>query len=87
MMSKAELGRRAGISVLTVDRIERGENARLSTLRKILEALGVPIQDREKVFPTCEESANGAAEKKSQSNENDGLGKVIDITSPPCNRR
>lgn len=51
MLSKAELARRAGVSVLTIDRIERGERCRHSTKRKILEALGIDIVDRQKVFP------------------------------------
>lgn len=51
MMSKAELARRAGVSVLTIDRIERCEDSRHATKRKILEALGIDIVDRQKVFP------------------------------------
>lgn len=56
MMSKAELARRAGMSVLTIDRIERGERSRHVTKRKILEALGIDIIDKEKVFPPPEKS-------------------------------
>ncbi|MBU1119355.1 helix-turn-helix domain-containing protein [Patescibacteria group bacterium] len=51
MMSKAELARRAEVSVLTVDRIERGENCRMGTMRKLLEAMGIPIVRRIEVFP------------------------------------
>jgi len=51
MMSKAELARRANLSVLTIDRIERGERCRHSTKRKILEALGIDVMDRHLVFP------------------------------------
>lgn len=51
MLSKAELSRRAGLSVLTIDRIERGASCRHITKRKILQALGIEIADREKVFP------------------------------------
>jgi len=40
MMSKAELARRAGMSTLTIDRVERGLPCRMDTKRKILEALG-----------------------------------------------
>lgn len=50
LMSKSELARKAGISVVTVDRIERGENCRLETMRKIILALGFSIEDRDKVF-------------------------------------
>jgi len=50
MLSKAELARKAGVSTLTIDRIEDGKLARLDTKRKILLALGVKLTDRDKVF-------------------------------------
>lgn len=50
LMSKAELARRAGISPITVDRIERGYHCRLDTMRKIILALGLKPSDRDKVF-------------------------------------
>jgi DNA-binding XRE family transcriptional regulator len=50
LMSKAELARRAGVSVLTIDRVERGQNCRLDTKRKIILALGLKVQDKDKVF-------------------------------------
>lgn len=50
MMSKAELARRANLSVLTVDRIEKGFGCRMDTKRKILEALGLTLPDRIRVF-------------------------------------
>ncbi len=50
MMSKAELARKAGLSVLTVSRIEKGYNCRMDTKRKILKALGLKLSDRRKVF-------------------------------------
>jgi DNA-binding XRE family transcriptional regulator len=52
MMSKAELARRAGLSALTIDRIEAGRPCRLDTKRKILLALGLKISDKDKVFGT-----------------------------------
>jgi DNA-binding XRE family transcriptional regulator len=55
MMSKAELARRAGLSTLTVDRVERGMSCRMDTKRKILEALGLKPQDRVMVFGDAEE--------------------------------
>lgn len=51
LMSKAELARKAGVSPLTIDRIERGEKCRLSTMRKIILALGLNVADRARVFP------------------------------------
>ena len=50
MMSKAELARRANLSVLTVDRVEKGFGCRVNTKRKILEALGLSLADRIRVF-------------------------------------
>ena len=50
MMSKAELARRAGMSTLTIDRVERGLPCRMDTKRKILEALGLKPSDRVMVF-------------------------------------
>ena len=50
MMSKAELARKAGLSTLTIDRIESGRPCRLDTKRRILMALGMRVADRDKVF-------------------------------------
>jgi len=50
MMSKAELARRANLSVLTIDRVEKGFGCRMDTKRKILEALGLNLADRVRVF-------------------------------------
>jgi DNA-binding XRE family transcriptional regulator len=55
MMSKAELARRAGLSTLTVDRVERGMSCRMDTKRKILEALELTPSDRVMVFGEAEE--------------------------------
>ena len=50
MYSKAELARRANLSVLTIDRVEKGFGCRMDTKRKILEALGMSLSDRVAVF-------------------------------------
>lgn len=50
LLSKAELARRAGISVLTLDRVEKGMNCRMDTKRKIILSLGLQLTDRDKVF-------------------------------------
>ena len=50
MLSKAELARLAGISPLTIDRIEKGMSCRLATKRKILQALGVKLTHKTRVF-------------------------------------
>jgi len=56
MLSKAELARMAGISPLTLDRIEKGKDCRMATKRKILLALGLKTKQRERVF---KQSSNG----------------------------
>jgi len=50
MVSKAELARKAGVSVLTIDRVEKGNRCRLETKRKIILALGLKLSDRGKIF-------------------------------------
>lgn len=55
LVSKAELARKAGLSALTIDRIESGMSCRMDTKRKILLALGLQLSDKEKVFPEAEQ--------------------------------
>lgn len=50
-MSKAELARRAGVSALTVQRVESGAECRVETKRKIILALGKTLDEKEEVFP------------------------------------
>ncbi len=50
LLSKAELARRAGVSVLTIDRVEKGAPCRLDTKRKIILALGLKVTDKGQVF-------------------------------------
>lgn len=59
LMSKAELARKAGLSPLTIDRVEAGKPSRMDTRRKIILALGYKLSERTKVFP--EEGEEGAA--------------------------
>ena len=51
MLSKAELARKAGVSVLTISRIECGMECRMETKRKVIQALGLKITEKGKVFP------------------------------------
>ena len=51
LMSKAELARKAGVSPLTVDRIEKGKDCRMETKRKIILALGYDLSEKDKIFP------------------------------------
>ena len=50
LLSKSELARKAGVSPLTIDRIESGYSCRLDTKRKIIQALGLKLSDRSRVF-------------------------------------
>ena len=50
MLSKVELARLAGISPLTLDRIEKGKTCRIATQRRILLALGMETSQKRKVF-------------------------------------
>ncbi|MBN2034213.1 MAG: helix-turn-helix transcriptional regulator [Deltaproteobacteria bacterium] len=54
MMSKSELARKAGISLLTVVRIEKGNRCRIGTKRKIVEALGFNpwLNEKTAISPT-----------------------------------
>lgn len=50
LISKSELARKAGVSLLTIGRIERGLPSRNETKRKILAALGLRPSQKETVF-------------------------------------
>jgi DNA-binding XRE family transcriptional regulator len=50
LLSKAELARKAGVSPLTIDRIEKGKDCRMETKRKIIIALGYKLSDKDKIF-------------------------------------
>jgi DNA-binding XRE family transcriptional regulator len=54
LMSKAELARKAGVSPVTIDRLENGAECRMSTKRKLILALGLKLTDRNEVFPDDE---------------------------------
>jgi DNA-binding XRE family transcriptional regulator len=54
LMSKAELARKAGVSPITIDRIEKGMKCRMETKRKILLALGYNLADKYKIFTEAE---------------------------------
>ncbi|MBE9505080.1 MAG: helix-turn-helix domain-containing protein [Proteobacteria bacterium] len=50
LISKSELARRAGVSALTIDRIEKGLDCRMETKRKIIKALGLKLSDAAELF-------------------------------------
>ena len=51
LISKAELARKAGVSSLTIYNVENGKSCRMETKRKIIQALGYELSDKDKVFP------------------------------------
>ena len=55
MMTKTELAQSAGITLPTIDRIEKGYDCRSKTMRKILGALGIDLENRHEVFPDYDE--------------------------------
>ncbi len=50
LLSKSELARKAGVSPLTIDRVEKGYPCRLETKRKLICALGLKVSDKGKIF-------------------------------------
>jgi transcriptional regulator with XRE-family HTH domain len=44
-LTQQELANRAGVSLVTINRLERGYTARPQTVRKLAEALGVAPSD------------------------------------------
>lgn len=72
MISKSELAQKAGLSVLTIDRIERGYHCRHATKRKILEALEIPIEERHKVFPVSPDDTSEDEDLEAEDGSNGG---------------
>ena len=63
MMSKAELARKADVTVQTIDRIEKGNECRLDTKRKIILALGYKLADRTRIFDEDNEDPTAVPKK------------------------
>jgi DNA-binding XRE family transcriptional regulator len=63
MMSKAELARKADVTVQTIDRIEKGNDCRLDTKRKIILALGYKLVDRTRIFDSESDNSASATRK------------------------
>ena len=51
LISKSELARKSGVSHVTIDRIEKGYDCRIGTKRKILQALGISVEEKDRIFP------------------------------------
>ena len=66
MMSKAELARKADVTVQTIDRIEKGNECRLDTKRKIILALGYKLADRTRIFEDDSGNSNTLSNKSSK---------------------
>ena len=50
LISRTELARKAGLSVQTIVRIEKGKYCRLQTKRKIILALDLKLSETHKLF-------------------------------------
>jgi DNA-binding XRE family transcriptional regulator len=50
LLTQAELARKARIATRTVHAVEKGKVCRMTTQRKILEALGIPFDLRHEIF-------------------------------------
>lgn len=50
LISRSELARRTGLSVVTIARIESGKPCRMDTMKKILIGLGFSVEEKNKVF-------------------------------------
>jgi DNA-binding XRE family transcriptional regulator len=72
MMSKAELARRAGLSTLTIDRLEAGRPCRLDTKRKVLLALGLKVTDKDRVFGSADIEDGVDTEPKAETESRQG---------------
>lgn len=55
LMTQAQLARKAKVALRTIHSVEKGMNCRMDTKRKILLALGLRFEDRDKVFPPTHE--------------------------------
>jgi DNA-binding XRE family transcriptional regulator len=65
LLTKAELARKAGVSTLTIDRVEAGHSCRMDTKRKIILALGMTVADKDQVFARDDEDAADASDSLS----------------------
>ena len=84
MMSKAELARKAGVTVQTIDRIEKGYECRLATKRKIILALGYELAERTKVF---KDTDNPQYQSQSTENSENGSSEEISPAIPKQGER
>ncbi len=81
MMSKAELARKAGLSSLTIDRVEAGRACRLDTKRKILLALGLKVSDKAQVFGSVPVDRRAGSTEKAAAELPSGAARSLDARS------
>jgi DNA-binding XRE family transcriptional regulator len=56
LMTQAQLARKAKVALRTIHSVEKGMNCRMDTKRKILLALGLSFEDKDRVFPPARSS-------------------------------
>ncbi len=54
LMTQAQLARKAKVALRTIHSVEKGMNCRMYTKRKILLALGLRFEDKDRVFPPAQ---------------------------------
>ena len=59
LMTQAQLARKAKVALRTIHSVEKGMNCRMDTKRKILLALGMRFEDKDRVFPSHRPSMAG----------------------------
>jgi len=57
LMTQAQLARKAKVALRTIHSVEKGMNCRMDTKRKILLALGLRFEDKDRVFPSLYRSS------------------------------
>jgi DNA-binding XRE family transcriptional regulator len=51
LLTQSELAEKTGLSLRTIQYVERGTPCRFSTQRKLVTFFGLPFRDRRKIFP------------------------------------
>jgi len=69
LMTQAQLARKARVALRTIHSVEKGMNCRMDTKRKILLALGLRFEDRDRVFPSSMRSLDFGLSRDPSSEE------------------
>jgi len=51
LITQKELAARTGISLGTIQNVERGNNCRFSTRRRLIQFFGLKLRDHTRIFP------------------------------------